>query len=211
MSTKFFKIISVGTLALALAIFTGGVARAITTVNANAVTNDGALTITGAAASTWSLSAGALTVNSGATAALTLDSGTTGAVNLGTGASAKTITIGNNTTSTGIVFTSGTGGIDITSTAAIADVLDISAASLTTADLFDIDAAAITEGDFFDITVPATRTSGTAILITDASATGVATAPLIDINVNSTATTNVFDITYATGVGPTGSAIDLKM
>src|SRR3989344_4627964 len=210
MSTKFFKIISVGTLALALAIFTGGVARAITTVNANAVTNDGALTITGAAASTWSLSAGALTVNSGATAALTLDSGTTGAVNLGTGASAKTITIGNNTTSTGIVFTSGTGGIDITSTAAIADVLDISAASLTTADLFDIDAAAITTGDFFDITVPTTRTSGTAVLITDNSVAASVTAPLLDVNVEGTTDTNTLDITFATLIA-TGNAIDLNM
>src|SRR3989344_9340258 len=138
MSTKFFKIISVGTLALALAIFTGGVARAITTVNANAVTSDGALTITGAAASTWSLSTGALTINSAATSALNLDSGTTGAVNIATGASAKTVTIGNNTTSTGIVLTSGTGGIDFSSTAAIVDAFDFDANSITTGDVFDI-------------------------------------------------------------------------
>ena len=134
MSTKFFKIISVGVLALALTVLTGGLANAVVTLNATTVSSDVALTLTGAAASTWSLSTGALTVNSGATAALTLDSGTTGAVNLGTGAAAKTITIGNNTTSTGLVLTAGTGGIDVTSTAAAADVLDISAASLTTAE-----------------------------------------------------------------------------
>src|SRR3989338_7622494 len=94
-NSKFIKIISVGVLALAFVVFTGGVANAITTVNANAITNNGLLTITGAATSTWSLSTGALTINSAAGEALTLDSGTTGAVNLATGASAKTVTIGN--------------------------------------------------------------------------------------------------------------------
>jgi parallel beta-helix repeat protein len=61
-----------------------------------------ALTITGNAASTWSTSAGlltllgggGLTLNSATTNALTIDSGTTGAINIATNTSAKTINIG---------------------------------------------------------------------------------------------------------------------
>jgi hypothetical protein len=91
-----------------------------------------ALTITANAASTWSTSAGnltvqagsgtvslgsstiltatgALTLNSGAATALTVDSGTTGALNIGTSANAKTITIGNTTGATTIAHLVGTG------------------------------------------------------------------------------------------------------
>ena len=91
-----------------------------------------ALTITGNAASTWSTSAGNLTVqagsgtvslgsstiltatgalslNSGSAATLTIDSGTTGALNIGNSANAKTITIGNTTGATTIAAVVGTG------------------------------------------------------------------------------------------------------
>lgn len=91
-----------------------------------------ALTITGNAASTWSTTAGNLTIqagsgtvslgsstvlsasgalslNSGAASALTIDSGTTGALNIGTSANAKTITIGNTTGATAIANVVGTG------------------------------------------------------------------------------------------------------
>jgi hypothetical protein len=91
-----------------------------------------ALTITANAASTWSTSAGTLTlqsgsgtvslgsstvlsstgalsVNSGAATALALDSGTTGAINIGTSANAKTITIGNTTGATTVATVVGTG------------------------------------------------------------------------------------------------------
>jgi hypothetical protein len=90
-----------------------------------------ALTITGNAASTWSTTAGnitvqagsgtvslgsstvltasgALNINSATTNALTLDSGTTGGINLGTNSNAKTITIGNNTGATVIANLVGT-------------------------------------------------------------------------------------------------------
>ncbi|HSX35150.1 MAG TPA: hypothetical protein VLF62_05920 [Candidatus Saccharimonadales bacterium] len=90
-----------------------------------------ALTLTGNAASTWSTTAGnitiqagsgtvslgsstvlsssgALSVGSGAATALTIDSGTTGALNLGTSANAKTITLGNNTGATVIASLVGT-------------------------------------------------------------------------------------------------------
>ena len=68
MSTKFFKIISVGVLALALTVLTGGVANATVTLNATSVPSDVALTLTGGAASTWSTSVGALTLTSAAAA-----------------------------------------------------------------------------------------------------------------------------------------------
>ena len=51
-----------------------------------------------------------LTLNSTTTSALTIDSTTTGAINIGTNANAKTLTIGNNTGTTGIVANTGTGG-----------------------------------------------------------------------------------------------------
>ena len=57
------------------------------------LTGSDSLTITAGAASTWSTSAGALTIDGAG--GLTLDSDGTDAVNLGTEAAAKTITIGN--------------------------------------------------------------------------------------------------------------------
>ncbi len=91
-----------------------------------------ALTLTGNAASTWSTTAGnltiqagsgtvslgsstilnssgALTINSASASSLTIDSGTTGALNFGTGSNAKTITIGNTTGATAIAHLVGTG------------------------------------------------------------------------------------------------------
>jgi len=87
-------------------------------------TSSGALTITSAAAATWGTSAGNLTLQAGsgtvslgtstnltAAGALTIDSNTTSALNFGTGANAKTITIGNATTSTHVNILAGTGNI----------------------------------------------------------------------------------------------------
>ncbi len=72
----------------------------------------GSATFTGTGTSTFASAAGsALNVLSGTTGVLTLDSGSTGAVNIGTGSNAKTITIGNTTGATGLVFNSGSAGI----------------------------------------------------------------------------------------------------
>ncbi len=89
-----------------------------------------ALNVTGNAASTISTTAGNLTLQGGsgtvtlgsstnltATGALTLDSGTTTALGVGTGANAKTITFGNVTGATGLVFNSGTAGATFNSVA----------------------------------------------------------------------------------------------
>ena len=81
-----------------------------------------AITITANAASTWSTTAGLLTVqgnggltlNSIGSNVVTLDSTTTGNVNIGTGASAKTVAIGNSTGASATTITSGTGNITLT-------------------------------------------------------------------------------------------------
>lgn len=90
--------------------------------DATAFTADAALTITATSAilsldgtgietSATTITADAgLAIATTTTGALSLDSGTTGAVNLGTGASAKTITIGNTTGATGVVYDAGSGG-----------------------------------------------------------------------------------------------------
>ena len=51
-------------------------------------------------------------ITSAAARALTIDSGTIGAISIGTGANAKTITLGNATTTTALNFDTGTGGIN---------------------------------------------------------------------------------------------------
>lgn len=58
--------------------------------------------------------AGAGTISSATTSAITLDSGSTGAVNVGTGANAKTVTIGNITSTSALNLQSGTGNILMT-------------------------------------------------------------------------------------------------
>ncbi|MFA5187826.1 MAG: hypothetical protein WC460_00505 [Patescibacteria group bacterium] len=98
----------------------------LTPTGASSFTSGGALTLTGGAASTWSTSAGNLTLQAGsgtvslgtstnltAGGALTIDSNTTSALNFGTGANAKTITIGNSTTTTALILDAGTGGVKI--------------------------------------------------------------------------------------------------
>ena len=103
--------------------FTATAAFAALTMSATEVSSDGALTVTGAAASTWSTSAGDLTITGGGALALSsttssaasLDSGTTGAVNIGTGSTAKTVTVGNTTGASTLSLKSGSGGTVVTS------------------------------------------------------------------------------------------------
>jgi|GEM_PF-3303676 len=194
MSTKFFKIISVGVLALALAVFTGGIANAVVTLNATTVSSDVALTLTGAATSVWSLSGAgaALTINSGGAAALTLDSGTTGAVNLATGASAKTITIGNNATTTSLALTSGTGSQTFTSSVATTG---------TASSAFVFSAGALTSGTGLYLSTTAdtgtaqsivanSLTTGTGLSVTS-SGTMLTTGALLSLVADSATTAGV--------------------
>lgn len=98
--------VNVGTNANAKTVTIGNSTGA-TAVNIN--TGTGGLTLTTG-------TTGAVSLKSGTTGSVTLDSGTTGAVNVGNGANAKTITIGNNTSSTAVNITSGTGGISLLTT-----------------------------------------------------------------------------------------------
>ncbi|MEK7105476.1 MAG: hypothetical protein AAB865_02235 [Patescibacteria group bacterium] len=91
---------------LARTIMTSGLSFFLIAGVAGATTIDGTTLTFGAAGS----------ISSTTSSALTLDSGSTGAVNLGTGAAAKTVTVGNNTTTSAVAITSGTGDITLTST-----------------------------------------------------------------------------------------------
>lgn len=131
--------------------------------SAASLTGDGAFTVaaTGAvlsldgtgietAATTLTADAG-LSIVTTTTGALSLDSGTTGAVGLGTGASAKTITIGNVTGATALVYNAGTGGHAFTGdmgffgTAPIAQAAAITALTDSSGGTANDTIAAITE------------------------------------------------------------------
>ncbi|KKT71432.1 MAG: hypothetical protein UW68_C0067G0002 [Candidatus Collierbacteria bacterium GW2011_GWB1_44_6] len=73
----------------------------MTTGALNLTATSGTISLTGLSTSSITNAAGgAFSITTGTTGALTLDSGTTGAINIGTGANAKTITLGNTTTTT---------------------------------------------------------------------------------------------------------------
>lgn len=100
--------------AYGLNIITSGSTRFSLAASAATLTGTGATTITTDNSLTLSSAAGSdLNVTSGTTGALNLDSGSTGAINIGTNANAKTITIGNGSGLSSLVFNAGTGNIDI--------------------------------------------------------------------------------------------------
>jgi collagen type VII alpha len=88
-----------------------------TTGSAISITNTGGagLTINTPGNDITTPAGNTLNIISGTTGAATFDSGTTGAVNIGTNANAKTITIGNTTGASALVFNSGTGPQSFTS------------------------------------------------------------------------------------------------
>ncbi|QQG47494.1 MAG: MerR family DNA-binding transcriptional regulator [Candidatus Woesebacteria bacterium] len=106
-----------------------------------------------------------LNINTGTTGIMTLDTGTTGAINIGTGANAKTITIGNNTTSTALALTSGTGSQTFTSsvvsTGTTSSAWVFTGNALTTGTGMYINSSSITTGDLLKINASSTTlTSG---------------------------------------------------
>lgn len=83
-----------------------------TTSSIGTLFNTGATTVNiGGAATTIGLGAAGAAVTGGG--ALTIDSGSTGALNIGTGSNAKSITIGNTTTTTALNLQSGSGNIGL--------------------------------------------------------------------------------------------------
>ncbi len=102
--------------AQALSIITNNTTALSIDTSGNAVLT-GDFTVNGGDITTTS--GAALTVSTDTSGALTLDSGTTGAVNLGTGANAKTITIGNTTSTTQVAVNAGSGNLVVTSPTSI--------------------------------------------------------------------------------------------
>ncbi|MBN1325495.1 hypothetical protein JW977_00740, partial [Candidatus Falkowbacteria bacterium] len=93
--------------------------------------------------------AGAVTLSSAAASTLTVDSGTTGALNIGTGANAKTITIGNSTTTTALILDAGTGGVKIGDSTATPIINHLSVAAA-------VDIGTVTKNTCLDTSVTVT-------------------------------------------------------
>lgn len=147
-----------------------------------------ALTVTANAASTWSTSSGQLTLQSGsgtvslgsstdltASGALTIDSNTTSDLNLGTGANAKTVTIGNTTTTTAVNVVAGSGGINIGDIAAT-NVINIGGNASSGTDTINI-ATNATAAD--TITIGNTNGATQIILVAGTSTTTSGTAGVV--------------------------------
>lgn len=79
--------------------------NALTFAAGSIIDSQGALSVTTA-------SDGALSLTSNGSGNIVIDSGSNGALNIGTGANGKTITLGNTTGTTGLVFNSGSGNIN---------------------------------------------------------------------------------------------------
>jgi hypothetical protein len=121
----------------------------ISTTSTGTITSAGLLTATSGvsvAAGQSYTGAGAVTLSSGAATALTIDSGTIGALDLGAGANAKTITLGNTTTTTALNINTGTGGINLGDNAN-AKTIDIGGVTNSGTDTINI----ATEGTAADV------------------------------------------------------------
>ncbi|HCC67354.1 TPA: hypothetical protein DEQ22_02090 [Candidatus Nomurabacteria bacterium] len=221
---KIFKGLGIGFIALALVVGVGANNTSATTTYAvNAITETGALTVTGGAAltlvgttaSTWSTVAGDLTVESGTTTAGSLhlisDENTTDAINIDATAGGIDIDITGTATEDFNVTNTG-GSIVLIATEAIADAINIDATG--TAGGVDIDttdgaialtAAGAVEGDM-------TLTVGDDYVanvtgIWDNNVTGAATLDAASISLDATAASNLTvtgagaDLTLASVLG----------
>lgn len=72
--------------------------------------------ITGNSTTTLKAGTGGLTILTSTTGTISIDTGSTGALTIGTGSNAKSITIGNNTSTTSLNLNSGSGGMNLTVT-----------------------------------------------------------------------------------------------
>lgn len=182
-----------------------GAAYATVTINATAVTSDGALTLTGAGASTWSLSSGALDIDSAGALSLNSSAGAVNlgndavaqAINIGTGLAARTITVGNETGTTSVEIDSGTGAINIGN--AIAKIITIGNTTGTTGLVFNVGTGGydlnFVAGAELDITSAAsTVTDGVLDINVDSAVTGGFEVMNLGLTVNDGATaTDNFD------------------
>ena len=100
--------------AYGLSFITSGNTRFSIATTSATLTGSGATTITtNSTLALTSASGSDLNVTSGTTGNLNIDSGSSGGINIGTNGNAKTITIGNGTGLSSIVFNAGMGNIDI--------------------------------------------------------------------------------------------------
>lgn len=154
------------------------VAGATGSVTINNAGDTGSISIEGTNLDINSLDfVGAGTISTGAASTLTLDSGTTGAINLGTAAAAKTITIGNETSTSSLELDSGTGAINIgnaiAKTITIGNITGATAVNLNTG----TGGSTITTTGAGDFTV----SSGDRVIINSAKAAGGTTTEAISI------------------------------
>jgi len=221
---KIFKGLGIGFIALALVVGVGANNTSATTTYAvNAITETGALTVTGGAAltlvgttaSTWSTVAGDLTVESGTTTAGSLhlisDENTTDAINIDATAGGIDIDITGTATEDFNVTNTG-GSIVLIATEAIADAINIDATGTaggvdidTTDGAIKLEAAGAVEGDM-------TLTVGDDYVanvtgIWDNNVTGAATLDAASISLDATAASNLTvtgagaDLTLASVLG----------
>ncbi|MEK7614860.1 MAG: hypothetical protein AAB431_00555, partial [Patescibacteria group bacterium] len=96
---------------------------------------------------------GAVSIASGTTGAVSLDSGTTGAVNVGTGSNAKTVTVGNSTTTSALNLLSGSGDMLLDADAVTGSDISLDAYDATnnTTGIVTLDGAAVQINTFGSI------------------------------------------------------------
>lgn len=115
--------------------------------------------------------AGAVTLSSGAGTTLTIDSGTTGAINLGTSANQKTITIGNTTAQTNLIFNA---GLTTNNTAAFA--FNANGLTTDTAGVLGISATTLSSGTGLQMTVGDPKINNNAGTLTSGKLVNVSSA-----------------------------------
>lgn len=169
------------------------VAGATGSVTINNAGDTGSVSIEGTILDINSLDfVGAGSISTAAGQTLTVDSGTTGAINLGTAAAAKTITIGNETSTSSLELDSGTGAINIgnaiAKTITIGNITGATAVNLNTG----TGGSTITTTGAGDFTV----SSGDQVIINSSKAAGGTTTEAISIKstVNMGATDEVLQI-----------------
>src|SRR3989339_838269 len=181
---KIFKGLGLGFITLALILVGGVQVSADLTVAALAVTSSAAITVSSTTAS-----------------AATFDSGTTGAVNIGTGASAKTVTVGNATTTTARALNSGTGDMTLTSTDDVS-ILGGSAGSIINIGT-NVDGNAINVGT--DNTAADTIIVGSALDNVDLAGEDIALTSADDIHILGGSAGSIINI----GTNVDGNAINV--
>ena len=214
---KTIKKLTIGFLAIAVMLCMGGVAKAVTTIGVNSMTNDGVLTLTAAAGSTWSTSAGVLAITGDE--GVTITGTDTGDINITATATSINISADEAAADQIKLSAAGTingdainlvttdGGIILTAAGASYGDIQMTSADDTTIDPTGILTLTAGEASIWStadakLTIEAGTSSGAELnLISDLShATAInidATAGGIDIDISSGADDEDFNVTVA--------------